>query len=74
MNRREFELRKQMLWVYLRHQGRCAVCDKEVSREEATTDRGLVVPVDIDELLKLRLMHPRCKAAENSESETRAAA
>jgi hypothetical protein len=74
MNRREFEMRKQMLWVYLRHQGRCAICTREVSREEATTDREISIPLSIDELLQLRLMHPRCKAARDPDQETLAAA
>ncbi len=64
MNKREFDLKKQVMFVYLRHEGRCAVCGGEVNPREVATDRDMPAPLRIDDLLRVRLMHPFCKARE----------
>jgi hypothetical protein len=63
VNKTEFELQKQLLWVYMRHEGKCTACGHEVNPREVATDRDIVRPLDIDDLLEVRLMHPFCKAA-----------
>jgi hypothetical protein len=63
MNKKEFDRQKQLLFVYLRHDGKCAICGGEVNPQEAATDRDIVAPLQIDDLLRVQLMHPFCKAA-----------
>ena len=57
MTRAEFDRQRQLHWVYLRRQGKCAVCGQEVSRAEAAISTAIRVALGIDELLKLHLMH-----------------
>jgi hypothetical protein len=74
MNKREFDRRKQLLWVYLRHDGKCNICGYEVNQDDIATDREIVEPLGTDDLLKVRLMHPFCRAAEARQRARRAAA
>lgn len=62
MNKRQFDLKKQMLFVYMRRDGRCAICGGEVSPHEVATDREITTPLPIDDLLAVQLVHPFCKA------------
>lgn len=64
MNKREFDRQKQLLFVYLRRNCKCAICGGEVNPQEFTTDRDIIAPLEIDDLLRVQLMHPFCKAAE----------
>ncbi len=63
MNKMEFDTKRQLLWVYLRNEGCCAACGGEVNPREVAMDRDLVSPLPTDDLLKVRLLHPFCKAA-----------
>ena len=74
MNKAEFARKRQLLWVYLRHRGRCVVCGQAVSPDEPATAGAIPVALGIDELLKVQLMHSHCKAAEARETGHRAAA
>ena len=64
MNKREFDLKKQVLFVFMRRNGRCAVCGGEVNPTEVSMDREFSAPLPIDDLLSVQLMHPFCKARE----------
>jgi hypothetical protein len=59
----EFDRQRQWLWVYLRHEGRCADCGKGVGRDEAATGATIPVALGIDALLQVRLTHSLCDAA-----------
>ena len=74
MNKKEFELQKQLLFVYLRHDCKCFVCGGTVNPQEVTTDREIIAPLQIDDLLRIHLVHPFCKAAEARRSSQSAAA
>lgn len=63
MTRAEFDRQRQLHWVYLRRQGKCAVCGQEVSRAEAAISTAIRVALGIDELLQLELMHSHCQLA-----------
>lgn len=63
MNKREFDTKRQLLWVYLRNQGCCAACGGEVNPREVATDTEIASPLPTDVLLTVRLLHPFCKAA-----------
>jgi uncharacterized protein (DUF983 family) len=61
MTKKEFDRQRQLLWVYLRHRGRCAVCGLEVSLAEAATSLAITTPLGIDELLQVKLKHTNCQ-------------
>jgi hypothetical protein len=63
MIKSEFERQKQMLWVYLRHQGKCTVCGHAVDPHEDTIGRSVPVVLGIDHLLKVRLKHSHCEGS-----------
>ena len=62
MNKKEFDRQKQLLFVYLRSGCKCAACGGEVSPQEMATDRDILAPLQIDDLLQVQLLHPFCKA------------
>lgn len=64
MSKAEFDRQRQLLWVYLRHRAKCAICAQEMSRHEAATSPSIEVALAIDDLLQVRLMHSQCKSAE----------
>ena len=64
MNKTQFDLKKQMLFVYMRRGGCCAICGGEVNAREVATDKDFSAPLPIDDLLKVQLVHPFCKARE----------
>jgi len=53
MTKAEFDRQRQLLWVYLRREGKCAVRGQEVSRDEAATSTAIPVALGIHELLQL---------------------
>ncbi len=63
MNKAEFARKRQLLWVYLRHQGKCAVCGHEVSPDDPAIAAAIPRALGIDELLQVRLTHSRCRTA-----------
>ncbi len=60
---RETVARWRLFWIFVRDQGTCSACGKEVSPDEASTDRSLPSsPRSRDELDKLHLVHAGCKS------------
>ncbi len=73
MNKKEFDRQKQLLFVYLRRNRKCAICGGEVNPQEITTDRDILAPLQIDDLLQVQLVHPFCEAKTRREGSQLAA-
>ncbi len=73
MNKKDFELHRQLLWVYLRHNRKCTHCGQQVSLDEAATTIDTKVPLGIDDLIRVKLMHIRCREEATGRAQQRAA-
>ncbi len=73
MNKQQFEQQKRLLWVYMRNEGKCAICGRGVDLREVATDREVTAGMGIDHLLMVQLVHPFCRTAATRRPGQRAA-
>ena len=65
MNKSQFARKRQLLWLYLRRGGRCAVCGEDVSPDDPGLSEAIPKALDIEDLLRVELTHSRCSALAN---------
>jgi hypothetical protein len=73
MIKKEFDRQKQMLWVYLRHQGKCTQCGQKVDLHENALSKAVPMALGIDHLLRVQLVHSHCEASASPPSRLAAA-